>query len=55
MLGLCCCIGPFLVAANKGYSLVVVCGLLVTEVSLTVEHGLSGSRASVAAVGELSS
>ena len=40
VLGLCCCAGPSLVAANEGSSLAVVRGRLVTEVSLTVERGL---------------
>ena len=51
VLGLCCCAGPSLVAANKDHSLGVVRGCLVTEVSLIVEHGLSGSQASVVAAG----
>ena len=36
VLGLCCCAGPSLVAANKDHSLGVVRGCLVTEVSLIV-------------------
>ena len=51
VLGLCCCAGPSLVAANKDHSLGVVRGCLVTEVSLIVDHGLSGSQASVVAAG----
>ena len=40
VLGLCC--GGFsLVEASGGYSLVAVCGLLIAEASLIVEHGLT--------------
>ena len=41
--------GFSLVAANGGYYLVVVLGLLITVASLVTEHGLSscGSRAPV--------
>lgn len=41
MHGLC------LVAANRGYSLVEVCGFPITMASPVVEHRLSGARASV--------
>ena len=49
MLGLLCCMGFSLVAANGGYYLVVVLGLLIAVASLVTEHGLSscGSRAPV--------
>ena len=47
VLGLCCCVGFSLVAANGGYSLVVMCGLLIVVASLVVEHGLQGMQASV--------
>ena len=40
VLGLHCCIGVSLVVASGGYSLVVVCGLLVVVASLVVEHRL---------------
>ena len=49
MLGLLCCMGFSLVAANGGYYLVMVLGLLIAVASLVTEHGLSscGSRAPV--------
>ena len=47
MLGLRCCVGFSLVVASRGYSPVVVCGLLITVVSLVTEHGLDGVWASV--------
>ena len=34
VLGLCCCLGFSLVAANGGYSLVAVPGLLIAVASL---------------------
>ena len=37
------------VAASRGYSLVVVCGLLVMVASLVVEHGLQACKVSVVA------
>ena len=40
VLGLCCCVGFSLVAANGGYSLVVVCGLLSVVASLVAEYRL---------------
>ena len=40
VLGLCCCVGFSLVVASEGYSLVVVCGLLIVLASLAVENGL---------------
>ena len=40
VLGLCCCVGFSLVAANGGYSLVVVCGLLTVVASLVAEYRL---------------
>ena len=46
MLSVSCCIGFSLVAESGGYSLVVVCGLLVAVVSLE-ERRLSGAGASV--------
>ena len=47
VLGLHCCLGFSLVLVNKGYSLFVVCGLLIAEASLVMEHRLLGTRASV--------
>ena len=38
-----------LVAASRGYSLVVVCQLLVVVASLVAEHGLQAYKASVVA------
>ena len=38
-LSLHCC-GLSLVAASGGYSLIVVCGLLIAVASLVAEHGL---------------
>ena len=52
MLGLCCCLGFFLVAVSQGYTLVVVRGLLIAVASL-VEYGLQGTRASVVATPRL--
>ena len=43
-----------LVAANGGYSLIVVHRLLITVASLVAEHGLKGSQASIAAACGLS-
>ena len=40
LLGLPCSAGFSLVVASEGYSLVVVCGLLIAMASLVVEHGL---------------
>ena len=40
MLGLHCCVDFSLVAASKGYSLVVVSRLLIAMASLGEEHGL---------------
>ena len=40
VLGLCCCSGFSLVVEGGGYSLVTVCGLLITVASVVVEHGL---------------
>ena len=34
MLGLCCCVGFSLVAVSGGYSIAVVCGLLITAATL---------------------
>ena len=42
-----CCTGCSLVAVNGGYSLVVVCGLLVAVALLVAERRLQGVRASV--------
>ena len=53
--GLYCCTDFPLVAANGGYSLVVVCGLLIVVTSIVAEHGLSDAQASVAAACELGS
>ena len=35
-----CCLGFFLVAASRGYSLVAMHGLLIAVASLVAEHGL---------------
>ena len=40
MLDLRCCAGVSLVGASRGYSLVVVPGLLIEVASLIVEHRL---------------
>ena len=40
VLGLHCCAGFSIVAVSAGYSLVVVCGLLIVMASVVVEHGL---------------
>ena len=45
VLGLHCCTGLFLDAANEGSSLVAECGLLVTVAPPAVEHRLWGARA----------
>ena len=47
VLGLRCCLGFSLVGANRGYSLVAVCGFLPEVASPCVEHGLQGEWASV--------
>ena len=44
VLGLRCCAGFSLL---EGYSLDVLCGLLIVAVSLVAEHGFQGPRASV--------
>ena len=43
-----------LVAASGGYSLVVVCRVLIAVASLVPEHRLQGTWASVAVAGRLS-
>ena len=53
VLGLHCYAGFSLVAASRGYSLVVVHRLLIRVTSLIVEHRLSGMRALVVAAHEL--
>ena len=40
MLGLCCHRGFSLVVASTGYSVVVVCGLLIVMASLVAKRGL---------------
>ena len=40
VLGLHCCVGFSLVAARGDYSLVAVCGVLISVVLLFAEHGL---------------
>ena len=40
VLSLCCYVGFALVAASGGYSLAVVCRLLIVVASLVVEHRL---------------
>ena len=42
MLGLCCCTRAFLELLSEGYSVVVVCGILIAVASLVVEHRLPG-------------
>ena len=54
MLGLHCCAGFSLVAVSGGYSLAVVCRLLIAVASPVAEHGALGSRTSVAVVHGLS-
>ena len=54
VLGLHCCVSFSLVAASGGYSLVVVCWLLIAVTSL-VGHRLWGMWASVVAAHGLSS
>ena len=49
VLGLRCSVDFSTVAANRGYSLVSVCSLLIAVASFAVEHGLWGARASVLA------
>ena len=49
VLGLCGCVGFYLVAASRGYSLVVVHRLLIAVASLVAEHGLQGTQASAVA------
>ena len=40
VLGLCHCLGFSLVLGSRGYSLVVVCSLLIALVSFVVENQL---------------
>ena len=47
MLGLWCRAGFSLVAVSRGSFLLAVCGYLLAEASLMVEHGFSGVQASV--------
>ena len=47
VMGLHCCEGFSLVAVRRGYSLVVLCGILIAGASLVVEHGLYSRWASV--------
>ena len=54
MLDLCCCMGFFLVAESRCYSLTAVCGLLVVA-SLVAEHRLQGALDSVLLAPELQS
>ena len=49
MLGLHCCAVFSLVVASGGYSVVVVCELLIAVASPDVVHGLSDAWASVVA------
>ena len=46
------CVGFSPVAANGGYSLLAVCGLLTMAASPVAESGLSGTRALVVAAPE---
>ena len=43
VLGLHCCRGFSLGVRSKGYSQVVVCGILIATASFATEHGLEGS------------
>ena len=45
VLGFCCCVGFSVVALSRGYSLVVVCRLLIAVASLLL--WLQGAQASV--------
>ena len=54
-MGLLCCMGSCLLAANRDYSPVLVRRLLVEVASLIMERRLWGVRASVVAVHGLSS
>ena len=47
MLGLCCCEGLFSSFSEQGYSLVVVCRLLIAVASLLAEHGFQAMQVSV--------
>ena len=47
-LDLHCCAGFSLVASSRGYSVVMVCRLLIAVASLVAEHRLWGTRASAA-------
>ena len=49
MLGLCCYAGSSPVVASGSCSLAAMCALLVALAFLAVEHGLQGTRASIAA------
>ena len=40
VLGLCYCVGFFLLVQSKGSSLAVIFGLLIAVASLVAEHGL---------------
>ena len=44
VLGFLCCVGFSLVVVSEGYSLVVVCGLLIVVASLVVGHRLQAPR-----------
>ena len=43
-------LGVFLAAASRGYSLVMVHGLLIAVASLLAEHRLQGAQASAGSV-----
>ena len=47
MLGLCCCVWAFSSCSDCGYSLAVVCVLVIFVASLVGEHRLWGAQASV--------
>ena len=53
-LGLCCCVQAFSSCSKQGYSLVLVCGLLIVVASLVAEHRPWHSQASVAVAHGLS-
>ena len=55
MLGLCCYVLFSLAVVTRGYSLLVVHGLLIAVACLVVEHGLHGVLASLVVARVLSS
>ena len=55
VLDFCCCVGFFLVAVSRGYSLAAVLELLIVVVSLVAGHWLQGTQASVVVMLRLNS